>query len=304
MGIDFHNPLKGLSKPELYAVIGGTVLIGGYAEYRHHASTGSWNPFAKTSSAAGSGTQIDPVTGMAYSQDNQTDPVTGLSYLAEAQQYGSVQAAESAVSAYGQSPSTGSGIWVQPAVGGQDGSSTPVGASGPGNYANDAAWVQAATAGLGQIGYDTIAVSEALGKFINSVPLTADEAKLVNTARAEYGNPPGNEQVILAPTTQPGPTGTTTNTPSISNGHVISSGENDATVGWTGTNAVRYGTEITGPGKINGQRSTVNGTQATFSGLEGSHSYTVTVTPYNASGKAGQSGHIEIKTAPVTAKKG
>ena len=98
------NPFKNLSKPQLYAVIGGSTLVAGYAEYAHHKSSGSWNPFAKgaaSTNSAGTATTIDPVTGLAYAD--------------EIAQYGSVAAAEAAVSSYGQGSDTGTGIPVNPA---------------------------------------------------------------------------------------------------------------------------------------------------------------------------------------------
>lgn len=299
--IDLHNPFKGMPKPAVYATIAGTVGIGGYMVIRHHKSTGSWNPWSSGTASSGSG-GVDPVTGLAYSQDNVTDPITGQTYLGEAQQYGSVQAAESAVGSYGQSSPSGSGIGVQPAVPGQDGTSNPApGSSGSATYTSNAAWAQAATAGLAEIGYNETEVATALGEYINQVPVSPDQAKLINVARAEYGNPPiGNLQVILLPPTTPGPT-TSNTTPSISNGHIVSTSQNDATVGWTGTNAVKYTTEITGPGKINGKRGTVTVPQAVYSGLEAGHNYTVTITPYNSAGKSGASGHIDFKTTAPTA---
>ena len=71
----FDNPFKKLSKTEIYVVIGGTAAIAAYAEYRHHATTGSWSPFATGNAAAvpadasGSptGTVTDPKTGQTYS---------------------------------------------------------------------------------------------------------------------------------------------------------------------------------------------------------------------------------------------
>src|SRR5215469_1554067 len=116
----FENPfttIKNLPKPARYAVIAGTAGITGWLLYSHHKNTGSWNPWSQGSktTSGGQAADINPVTGLAYSQDTATDPVTGLPYLSEAEQYGSVQAAEAAVSAYGLSTGTGSGIPVNPA---------------------------------------------------------------------------------------------------------------------------------------------------------------------------------------------
>lgn len=203
----FKNPFKDLSKTQLYIVVGGGLAIGVVAEVLHHKKTGSWSPFASgTASSSNSGaTGTDPVTGLPFSQDDTTDPITGQTYLAEAQQYGSVAAAEAAVSAWGQSTATGSGIPVNPASPASSGSiNTPVGSS---VYTSNAAWAQAATAGLTDVGYPATDVSSALGAYLTQTPLTPAQATLVKTAIAEYGPAPiGNLQVILIPNATPSTT--------------------------------------------------------------------------------------------------
>jgi hypothetical protein len=141
-----ENPFKKLSKPQIYAVIGGTVLLGGAFEYQHHKSTGSWSPFSKAATATGSA--IDPVTNLPTSEDDSIDPITNLPYLAEAQQYGSVSAAEASVSAFGASSQTGSGIGVSPASPGAGTTNIAPGAVATNNYTSSAAWAQAVQTGL------------------------------------------------------------------------------------------------------------------------------------------------------------
>ena len=203
----FENPFKNLSKPQLYIVVAGGLGIGGFALVAHHKKTGSWSPFASgTAATSNSGaTGTDPVTGLPYSQDDATDPITGQQYLAEAEQYGSVAAAEASVSAYGQSTATGSGIPVNPASPASSGSiNTPVGTS---VYTSNAAWAQAATAGLTDVGYSGTDVATALGDYLTQTPLTPAQATLVNTAIAEYGPAPvGALQVILQPKSGPSTT--------------------------------------------------------------------------------------------------
>jgi hypothetical protein len=292
------NPFKNLSKPQLYAVgVGGAGVLG-FLIIHHHSSTGSWNPFSKA--PAGNGGAIDPVTGMAYSQDNVTDPLTGETYLAEAEQYGSVQTAESSVSAYGQSSGGGSGIPVQPASGGNGAVNVVPGGVASQTYADDQAWSQAAVTGLSSIGYNSTDVASALGVYLAGGQLTPAQANLVNTALSEYPIPV-KLPVILAPVGQPGP-GPSPAGPTVSNGHVISSGTDHASVGWTGVNAVKYQTRISGPGKINGQVGTVTKPEASFTGLESGHHYEVTVTPYNASGKSGATGSIDFETTAPAKK--
>lgn len=216
-----ENPFSHLSKWQLYAVIGGGTLIAGYAEYKHHQSTGSWSPFATAPAAASSpgGSGIDPVTNLPYSDDSVTDPETGLTYLAEAQEYGSVTAAEASVSQYGQSTASGSGIGVNPASPPSSGSvNTTVGSS---IYTSNAAWATAVEAGLGSINpsnpgqYDGTDIGEAIGAYLQGQPLTPGQAQVVSVALAEFGDPPvGTFQIILAPAAPTGPsTGTSPSTP-------------------------------------------------------------------------------------------
>jgi hypothetical protein len=197
-----ENPLGHLSKPQIYAVTGGSVLVLGVIVYKHHSSTGSWNPFSGTGATTATGA-IDPVTGLPVSQDDAIDPVTQLAYLAEAQQYGSVAAAEAAVSAYGQGSDTGSGTGVSPASPG-----TGVSPAAPVTsavYTSDAAWVQACVAGLASVGYDQTSVASALGDYVTNTPVTAAEAQLIRVAISEYGPSPENHQIILQPASKPAP---------------------------------------------------------------------------------------------------
>ena len=197
------DPFKNLSKQQKIAVIAGSVALGGFVIYRHHSTTGSWNPFSKGSSTSGAGSsQIDPVTGLAYSMDNSIDPLTGLSYLSEADQYGSVAAAESSVSAYGSSTATGSGIPVNPAS--PIASGSPNSVVGSDVYTSNAAWAQAAESGLSDIGYSSTDVATALGLYLTDQQVSAAQAQLISAAIAEYGPPPvGSFSIIQSPVSTP-----------------------------------------------------------------------------------------------------
>ena len=298
MAFDVKNPLEGLSKNQRIAVIGGGTATLGVLVFLHHKKTGSWNPWSSATPSDSSGnasSAVDPVTGLPYSEDNQVDSITGQTYLAEADQYGSVAAAEASVSAYGQSTASGSGIPVNPASPASSGSvNTVVGTS---VYTSNAAWAQAATNGLADIGYSATDVSAALADYLTQTPVSTAQAQLINTAIAEYGPAPvGNLQVILASPSTPGTT-TTSTKPSVENGRVSSVTTTRAVVAWTGSNAVKYGVKIVGPGKINGQTNTVTEAQASYSGLEAGHNYTVYITPYNSAGTAGTTGHVDFTTS-------
>jgi hypothetical protein len=305
------NPLDGFKKLPTWGKI--AVGVGGvgvaYVMYmRHQASAAA----ATTSTATSTGT--DPVTGLPYSQDNTVDPQTGMTYLAEAQQYGSVSAAESAVAGgasygYGGYGASTSGY---PVTGYYDNSGTTLGTTT--GYGTNAQWAQAAESGLASIGYTETDVAAALGRYLAGLSLTSDQATIVYAALGEYGNPPvGSFSVILAPSTGPSSTGngststgngststgngsTSTAQATTSGGHVVSVNNNDAVVAWTGHNAVRYTTVIQGPGPINGHKGSTTVPQATFSGLSAGHDYVVTVTPYNSAGQAGEPGTINLVT--------
>jgi hypothetical protein len=172
------------------AIAGGSGLAIWFAYKQHAASAGT-----STSASA-----IDPVTGLPYSQDNQIDPLTGEAYLAEAQEYGSVSAAENAVA--GESSLDYSSEFGAAGAASGTAGSTEVASGG---YASNAAWAQAVTAGLTAIGYTSTDVSAALGMYLGSLPLTTladgvSAAAIVEAALAEYGPPPvGSFQIIMAP---------------------------------------------------------------------------------------------------------
>lgn len=162
-------------------------------------------------------------------------------------------------------------------------------------YGTPDQWASAAQAGLALIGFDPVTVGTALGAYLNGSALTAGQAAIVNTARAEFDTQGlALPSVVLASSTGPAVSGNTT--PKITAGHVISVSTHGAVVGWTGENAVSYHLRITGPGAINGHTGTTTVTQGVYTGLQAGHNYAVYVTPYAANGQAGPTGRIDIKT--------
>lgn len=184
---------KTISTPAAVAIGGGS-LVAIYFAYKQHKAS-------QAASSSTSASSIDPVTGLPYSEDNQVDPLTGETYLAEAQQYGSVSAAESA--AAGSSAMDYSNASNGYGYGYGSGSGSPGSSSGSGTgYSSNAAWAQAVEAGLTDIGYSSTDVAAALGRYLAALSLTSDQATIVQAAIAEYGPPPvGSYQVILAPST-------------------------------------------------------------------------------------------------------
>lgn len=204
-----------ISTPAAVAIAGGSAIAIWFA-YKQHKDS-------EAAAAGSSSSSIDPVTGLPYSQDNQIDPLTGMTYLAEAQEYGSVSAAEQAVAGEAADETstadeTGSDLSDLSGVGTGTVSTDVSG----GAYASNAAWAQAVTAGLSNIGYTSTDVSAALGMYLGGLPLSTladgvSSASIVEAAIAEYGPPPVGSFTITLPstttTTTPPPTTTTTTPP-------------------------------------------------------------------------------------------
>ena len=304
------DPLKGLSKGQKTAAVIGSIGVGGYVLYKHHSSTGSWNPWSSGTAASSAGTAnaIDPTTGLPTSQDNAIDPITNLPYLQEAETYGSVQAAEASVSAFGLSSATGSGVGVVPASGGtnQASANTVVG----GNvYTSNAAWSTAVQTGLTDIGYDPIAIATALGLYLTGQPMSASQAQLVNAGIAEFGPAPiGNLQIILQPPSTPatpvttpssGGTGkpvTIPHTPTGVTGTAISSSE--VSLKWLPVSgATSYNIRVTYQGNL------VNSGIATtpyriVNGLQANRTYTFHVAAVNSAGMSAETNGPAVRTKP------
>jgi hypothetical protein len=193
------SPFSGLGRNEKIAVAVGGAGVAWFA-WRQH----------KASSASPSASAIDPLTGLPASQDNTPDPVTGEAYLAEAQQYGSVQAAEQALSGQGLAGgyygTGGNGL-----VGTSTGASlVPANVVQGTSFGSNSAWAQAVEAGLTDLGYAPTDVSAALGRYLGNLSETAAQAGIVQAAIAEYGPPPtGSFQVIQAPASGPASSGNT-----------------------------------------------------------------------------------------------
>jgi hypothetical protein len=82
----------------------------------------------------------------------------------------------------------------------------------PTQITTNAQWTKQAVSDLADKGFDTLAVSSALGKFLSRQPVTAAEAELIRDAIAFEGNPPENGPWPIIPTPvvvtpPPAPTG-------------------------------------------------------------------------------------------------
>lgn len=254
------NPLDSIKKLPTWgkvAVAAGGGIVA-YLVYRAHA-----NSAATTAATTADTSNIDPQTG--YTSGSPADEAA----LAQLQ--------------------SGFGVGAT-----SNGVTTTVGTTS--GFGDNSAWSQAAQAGLSDIGFDPQTVATALGAWLDGATLTAAQAAIVNAARAEFGNPPVSPPpVVLGSSTGPATTGNTTPAATVSGGHVVSVNNNEAVVGWTGTNAVKYKVVINGPG-FNNKTTTTTAKQGTFKGLQAGHDYVVTVTPYGSNGQAGTAGTINLVT--------
>ncbi len=147
------------------------------------------------------------------------------------------------------------------------------------------------------------AMTDAIGLYLAGQTVTAAQQGLINDATAIAGTPPvtgpsGYPPSIRTAGSTAGGTGVTGGSPvaSASGGHVVSVNNNDAVVAWNATGATQFAVTIHGPGPLNGRTSTVSIPQATYSGLEAGHTYTVTVQPLVNGKQSGKSGNIVIET--------
>lgn len=283
------------------AVIGG----GGVAVYFLYRK---WQSQSSSSSSSTANT-TDPTTGMPYADDNVTDPLTGMTYLMEAEQYGSVSAAESAVSGgYGASAGPSGLAYGSSYSDGTDYGNTSIASTV--EYPDNASWAQAVQAGLSAVGYTSTDVSGALGAYLSRLSLSSAQASIVQAAIAEYGPPPvGTYSIIQNTTPPPPPNGTTTGTgttgttskPAMPSGVRATPYSNFIDVGWNAvTGATGYTLKATyqepasgGSGVYTG---TVHGTSGRISGLSPNRTYTIHVAATNSAGSSAETNGPAVKT--------
>ena len=188
-----------------WAVYGGAgiVVVGGILLLKRKSSSSA-------TSAATDPNAINPLTGLPYSQDNAIDPLTGLGYLAEAQQYGSVAAAEAAQSAsqsgLGSSGGIGSGLTTGGSTGNVGGSTGDTGGgtvipptTGSTGFTSNSDWGQSAIGTLEQLGYSSGDATSAIAAYLAGLTLTAFQAQLVQIAIGEIGPPPNQLPITTTP---------------------------------------------------------------------------------------------------------
>jgi hypothetical protein len=178
----------------------GVATVGGVLYFRSKSSG--------TSSASTSASATDPVTGLPYSEDNTVDPLTGLTYLSEAEQYGSVAAAESAVAqGYSAGGYGGSGEGYSGEAYGQPTYNTPE--TGSEAYATNQEWAAAVQAALPGITGDSQGdVATAVANYLAGLPLSTAQASDIQVALAEFGPPPSGSFSIIAASSASGATST------------------------------------------------------------------------------------------------
>ena len=197
------NPFSNLSKGQKVAVgCGGAVVV--FLVYRSYSKA---KAAAGSSSAGASDGQsgIDPATGYPYgsaedtaalaAQSGSIDPATGYPYGSPEDE--AAVAAQSGVA-------TGAGDGYDPAAGYYN--SVPAGTQ----PATNAAWSQYVEQQLSAIGYDPQTIAAAVGAYLAQLPLTSDQASLIQTALAECGPPPqGSYSIITQGSSAPASGGST-----------------------------------------------------------------------------------------------
>jgi PASTA domain len=187
-----------------YVIGGGALVLGivGYAYYKHRQSESSAATGTGTDNSADTSTDPYPPDGTTGNptDPDSTDPNTGETYgdegqIATSEDYG----------VGGSDYDASTGEYYDPADGLYDLSSpySPTTGSSGAAITTNAAWSQAVTTGLEQLGYNPLTVAEALGLYLDNKPLSASEAQIIQVATAEYGNPPVGTYAIL-----PAPVGT------------------------------------------------------------------------------------------------
>jgi hypothetical protein len=193
------------------------------------------------------------------------------------------------------------------------GSASSSSTSGAQGYADNNSWGIAAVNYLAGLGIDATTANQAVQLYLSSQPLTTAQQGDVNLAIQALGPPPTLPGPV---TSNPSPVttkgggkggGTTRNpTPAVSAGRVVSTTPTGAVVAWNATGATSFRTTIHGPGRIDGQVSTVHVKQAVYGGLESGHSYSVEVQPLVGGKAAGSPGRIDFTTpggSPATTGK-
>lgn len=166
-----ENPFKGLSKGQKVAVgVGGAVTV--FLVYRSYSKAKAASS-ANAATAAASPATVDP---------NSIDPTTGLPY-------GS--AADTAALAAQSGVGVGGGTGYDPNAGYYN--PVPTGSAPTTN----SAWAQYVEQQLTSIGYDPQTVAAAIGRYLAKLPLTADQAQIVQVALAEAGPPPQGSYTII-----------------------------------------------------------------------------------------------------------
>jgi hypothetical protein len=282
------NPLEVLKQKvgplPLWVWLGAGAAIWWYFQRQQSASSGSASavPNQQTDPAGNIGS-IDPATGYVYGTPED-------------------QAALAANNA-------GTG-------GGSSGQNATTGAQ---TYADNNTWGIAAVNYLVGLGIDAVTANQAIQQFLSSQQLTTAEQGDVNLAIQAIGPPPslpGPVTTSPPPVTTPGGgtttgggggSGGTTNppaaaTPVVSGGHIVKISNNGAVLGWSSNGVTNtFQVKITGPGAINGRVNTVGIPQATYSGLEAGHDYSISVQPILKGKPAGKAGTIDFKTTGGTA---
>jgi hypothetical protein len=182
-------PGIGEVKPKYVAIGGGVVaVLVGYAYYKKRQSGSSSSSSTATPSAPGATGSGDPyppdgTTGNP-SDPYSTDPATGMTYGDEQSSGG-----------YGGYGGYGSGVGAGYPIGDGTGTGTTSTA-----ITTNAQWAQQVEQDLPGIGFSATAVATAVGRYLAKLPLSPEQANIIQVAVAEEGPPPvGTFPIIPQP---------------------------------------------------------------------------------------------------------
>jgi hypothetical protein len=207
-----EKKILGMSKPMAYVVgIGGAIAV--VLVYKHYqsasaaaAANSASNTAATTSTAA---QDIDPETGYPYGSVQDEEALAGMSGEGAEDEYGSDL-----------------GLTSEPYYSSEPTTESPT---------TNAAWSQYVQQQLSTIGYDAETVAGAVGAYLAQIPLTSNQAQIIQVALAECGPPPQGEYSIIPQSTTSTSTSTGTGTSSTSTGTTSSSGSYPAPTGLSDT---------------------------------------------------------------------
>jgi hypothetical protein len=253
------------------AAAAGLLLIVWYRNKQASAASAAASSTDASSTDTGTAQGIDPATGYPYGSPED----------------------QAALQAMGSGYGAGYGGDGYGDYGG--GTSGPLPGPGGGGFTTNAEWAQAAEQYLGSTGSD--AIGAALGKYLAGVPISQDQATIVEQAIAVEGNPPVSGPNGMPPSFKlqaGGGSGTNAVNP-VAGLKVTDAGYTGIDLAWNASqNATDYLVTAEGPGAPPAFK-TGGATTARVRNLKGKTTYNIRVRA-QPGGTGGTDAHVTAKT--------